>query len=153
VNKQLNLLYSGARPSYNILDTFRIALAENFSHPLSNREFQETKNKLRDICIREARSFDQMHQGTWALDLVDKYFIEAQDYEGIIAIHKEQIKNGRGSSKDYIQIGNAYLNLGDKEKSKKALKLGLEGLKNSKESSAKKEIEALNKFIESIDKQ
>jgi hypothetical protein len=94
-----------------------------------------------------------MHQGTWALDLVDKYFIEAQDYEGIIAIHKEQIKNGRGSSKDYIQIGNAYLNLGDKEKSKKALKLGLEGLKNSKESSAKKEIEALNKFIESIDKQ
>jgi tetratricopeptide (TPR) repeat protein len=153
VNKQLNLLYSGARPSYNILDTFRIALAENFSHPLSNREFQETKNKLRDICILEARTFDQMHHGTWALDLVDKYFIEAQDYEGIIAIHKEQIKNGRGSSKDYIQIGNAYLNLGDKEKSKKALKLGLEGLKNSKESSAKKEIEALNKFIESIDKQ
>ena len=153
VNKQLNLLYSGARPSYNILDTFRIALAENFSHPLSNREFQETKNKLRDICIREARTFDKMHQGTWALDLVDSYFIEAKDYEGIIAIHKEQIKNGRGTSKDYIQIGNAYLNLGDKEKSKKALKLGLEGLKKSKESSAKKEIEALNKFIESIDKQ
>ena len=94
-----------------------------------------------------------MHQGTWALDLVDSYFIEAKDYEGIIAIHKEQIKNGLGTSKDYIQIGNAYLNLGDKEKSKKALKLGLEGLKKSKESSAKKEIEALNKFIESIDKQ
>ena len=153
VNKQLNLLYSGTRPSYNILDTFRIALAENFSHPLSNREFQITKNKLRDICIREARTFDQMHQGRWALDLVDNYFIEAKDYEGIIAIHKEQIKNGRGTSKDYIQIGNAYLNLGDKEKSKKALKLGLESLKKSKESSAKKEIEALNKFIESIDKQ
>ncbi len=153
VNKQLNILYSGTRPSYNILDTFRIALAENFSHPLSNREFQETKNKLRDICIREAHTFDQMHQGRWALDLVDNYFIEAKDYEGIIAIHKEQIKNGRGTSKDYIQIGNAYLNLGDKEKSKKALKLGLESLKKSKESSAKKEIEALNKFIESIDKQ
>ena len=153
VNKQLNILYSGTRPSYNILDTFRIALANNFNHPLSNREFQETKNKLRDICIREAHTFDQMHQGRWALDLVDNYFIEAKDYEGIIAIHKEQIKNGRGTSKDYIQIGNAYLNLGDKEKSKKALKLGLEGLKKSKESSAKKEIEALNKFIESIDKQ
>ena len=153
VNKQLNILYSGTRPSYNILDTFRIALANNFSHPLSNREFQDTKNKLRDICIREAHTFDQMHQGRWALDLVDNYFIEAQDYEGIIAIHKEQIKNGRGTSKDYIQIGNAYLNLGDKEKSKKALKLGLESLKKSKESSAKKEIEALNKFIESIDKQ
>ena len=153
VNKQLNILYSGTRPSYNILDTFRIALANNFNHPLSNREFQETKNKLRDICIREAHTFDQMHQGRWALDLVDNYFIEAQDYEGIIAIHKEQIKNGRGTSKDYIQIGNAYLNLGDKEKSKKALKLGLESLKKSKESSAKKEIEALNKFIESIDKQ
>ena len=150
VNKQLNLLYSGARPSYNILDTFRIALAENFSHPLSNREFQETKNKLRDICIREARTFDQMHQGTWALDLVDKYFIEAQDYEGIIAIHKEQIKNGRGSSKDYIQIGNAYLNLGDKTKALMALEKGYDFIEQSKLRNKASELLRLQHFIEKI---
>ena len=91
-----------------------------------------------------------MHQGRWALDLVDNYFIEAKDYEGIIAIHKEQIKNGRGTSKDYIQIGNAYLNLGDKEKAIKALEKGYDFIEQSKLGNKASELLSLQHFIDKI---
>lgn len=150
IEQELNLLYTGKKPSYNVLDTFRFALYKKLDHPLSIQEYNENKTKLRDTCIQKALYFDQKFKTSWAIDLVDQYFLAAQDFEGIIDIHKKRVKAGSGNGKDYIQIGNSYLNLGEKEKAKIALYKGVEVLKKSNKPEDLQEALSLQKFIDKI---
>lgn len=151
LESQLNNLYLGKTANYNVLDTFRKQIISNKKLKVSLITYQEIKNELRDECISSAERYASKFSRIHANDQLDPFFIEAMDYDGIIMIHSNCIKQGKGKAKDFIQIGNAYLNLGDKIKAKKALNMGLKAIEASNNSNKKSEALKLQKFIDAID--
>jgi hypothetical protein len=79
--------------------------------------------------------------------------MNALRYEAIIAIHRHQIKSGKGKAKDFVQIGNSYVNLGDKDMAIRAFERGIDALKKINSTEARSEVNRLNLYIQKINNQ
>lgn len=151
IQTELNLLYQGKKPNHNILDTFRNELVRTQRLSLSENDFINIQRKLQQDCFASAKELAKDFPKERYTDLMDRCFLECQDFQSIILVHKARIIEGKGSAKDYIQIGNAYLNLGDKTKALKALNKGRTFIEQGNASNKASELKGLQQFIEKIE--
>ena len=79
--------------------------------------------------------------------------MNALRYEAIIAIHTHQIKSGKGKPKDFVQIGNSYVNLGEKEKAVRAFNKAISALRTMQSPAASDEITRIESYIQKINNQ
>ena len=149
VDVKLNALYQGKVPSYNIVNDFRIACCQDqFMDSLVFK--RETKNLFEDI-IQSMELLRKTNPKISVIDFVDAYLMKAQLYAELIQIHQIEIKNGRGLAKDYVQMGNALLNLGNKIKAVKSFNKAIEILRKMNTDTSNAEAENLVVFVSKIE--
>lgn len=150
VSASLNDLYSGSRSSHNILDSLRGVLCRINKLPSDNKEIniytQKLKSQLFDFTKAFEAEFPKAKVGT----LLDTYMMQIQDYQSMIDYHKYRLLTGKGKALDCIQIGNAYLNLGEPKKAMKALNKGYTLIEKSTHPNKENELQRLRIFMDSI---
>jgi hypothetical protein len=151
IDAALHSLYEGKTPNHNILDTFRKEIVKKDTLTISAIAFLSMQRKLQNDCFQSAKELAKDFPKERYTDLMDRCFLECQDFQSIILVHKARIIEGKGSAKDYIQIGNAYLNLGDKTKALKALNKGRTFIEQGNASNKASELKGLQQFIEKIE--
>jgi tetratricopeptide (TPR) repeat protein len=150
VNQRLMELYTGKKASYNIVDDFRKNAVGHFVAP---DRFVTISDSLIDEIIATKAAIEQKFPKSKVEELTDTYLINALRYEAIIAIHKHQIKTGKGKAKDFVQIGNSYLNLGEKEKAIRAFNRAISSLRKMNNQAANEEIVRIESYIQKINNQ
>ena len=151
IDAALHSLYEGKTPNHNILDTFRKEIVKKDALTIGATAFLSMQRKLQNDCFQSAEEYEKAFPKERYADLMDRYFMEANDFQSIIRLHKALITKGKGGAKDYIQIGNAYVNLGDQTKAVKALKKGYDFIAQSKLQNKTSELQRLQRFIEKIE--
>jgi tetratricopeptide (TPR) repeat protein len=150
VNQRLMELYTGKKASYNIVDDFRKNAVGHFVSP---DRFVTISDSLIDEIIATKAVIEKKFPESKAEELTDTYLINALRYEAIIAIHKHQIKTGKGKAKDFVQIGNSYVNLGEKEKAIRAFNRAISSLRKMNNQAANEEIARIEYYIQKINNQ
>jgi tetratricopeptide (TPR) repeat protein len=150
VNQRLMELYTGKKASYNIVDDFRKNAVGHFVAP---DRFVTISDSLIDEIIATKAVIEKKFPESKAEELTDTYLINALRYEAIIAIHKHQIKTGKGKAKDFVQIGNSYVNLGEKEKAIRAFNRAISSLRKMNNQAANEEIARIEYYIQKINNQ
>jgi tetratricopeptide (TPR) repeat protein len=150
VRKRLMELYTGKKASYNIVDDFRKQLVGHFLAP---SRFTVISDSLIHEIIATKAVIEQKFPESKAEELTDTYLINALRYEAIIAIHTHQIKTGKGKAKDFVQIGNSYVNLGDKEKAIRSFNRAISSLRKMNSQTANEEIARIESYIQKINNQ
>jgi tetratricopeptide (TPR) repeat protein len=150
VNQRLMELYTGKKASYNIVDDFRKNAVGHFVAP---DRFVTISDSLIDEIIATKAVIEKKFPNSKVEELTDTYLINALRYEAIIAIHKHQIKTGKGKAKDFVQIGNSYVNLGEKEKAIRAFNRAISSLRKMNSQGANEEIARIESYIQKINNQ
>ena len=150
IKQRLTELYTGKKASYNIIDDFRRQLVGHYIEPARFKLISDSL--VFDIIATKAIILKKFPQSK-VEELTDSYLINSLRYEAIIAIHTHQIKSGKGKPKDFVQIGNSYLNLGEKEKAVHLFEMAISALRSVKSPSAYKEITRLESYIQKINNQ
>ena len=150
VNLRLMELYTGKKASYNIVDDFR---KKAVGHFVAADRFVTISDSLIDEIIATKAVIEKKFPESKAEELTDTYLINALRYEAIIAIHKHQIKTGKGKAKDFVQIGNSYVNLGEKEKAIRSFNRAISSLRKMNSQAANEEIARIESYIQKINNQ
>ena len=150
VNRRLMELYAGKKASYNIVDDFRKHLVGHFVAP---SRFAAISDSIIKEIIATKAAIERKFPESKVEELTDTYLMNALMYEAIIAIHTHQIKSGKGKPKDFVQIGNSYVNLGNKDKAIRAFNRAIDSLRRLNTSGAKEEISKLVQYIQKINNQ
>jgi tetratricopeptide (TPR) repeat protein len=150
VNQRLMELYTGKKASYNIVDDFRKNAVGHFVAP---DRFVTISDSLIDEIIATKALIEQKFPESKVEELTDTYLINALRYEAIIAIHKHQIKTGKGKAKDFVQIGNSYVNMGEKEKAIRSFNRAISSLRKMNNQAAYEEIVRIEYYIQKINNQ
>jgi hypothetical protein len=150
VKQRLMELYTGKRASYNIVDDFRKQLVGHFVAP---SRYEVISDSLINEIIATKSAIERKFPESKVEELTDTYLMNALRYEAIIAIHTHQIKSGKGKPKDFVQIGNSYVNLVEKEKAVRAFNKAISALRTAQSSSANDEITLLESYIQKINNQ
>jgi tetratricopeptide (TPR) repeat protein len=143
-------LYTGKKASYNIVDDFRKQLVGHFVAP---SRYEVISDSLINEIIATKSAIERKFPESKVEELTDTYLMNALRYEAIIAIHTHQIKSGKGKPKDFVQIGNSYVNLGEKEKAVRAFNKAISALRTAQSSSANDEITRIESYIQKINNQ
>jgi tetratricopeptide (TPR) repeat protein len=149
VKQRLMELYTGKKASYNIVDDFRKQLAGHFVSP---SRYAVISDSLINEIIATKAAIERKFPESKVEELTDTYLMNALRYEAIIAIHTHQIKSGKGKPKDFVQIGNSYVNLGEKEKAVRAFNKAISALRTM-QSPASDEITRIESYIQKINNQ
>jgi tetratricopeptide (TPR) repeat protein len=150
VRQRLMELYTGKKASYNIVDDFRKQLVGHFLAP---SRFTVISDSLIHEIIATKAAIERKFPESKVEELTDTYLMNALRYEAIIAIHRHQIKSGKGKAKDFVQIGNSYVNLGEKDMAIRAFERGIDALKKINSTEARSEVNRLNLYIQKINNQ
>ena len=150
VSTELNDLYSGRRPNHNILDTLRFNLCKQYKIPSTKASFEWVSVRLKTEILSCALIYKRAFPKAKVDKLLDSYFVQANDYQSIIDLHNKKLLAGKGNAYDCIQIGNAFINLGEREKALKALKKGYKLIETGKSRNKVSELRRLNQFIDSL---
>ena len=150
VNQRLMELYTGKKASYNIVDDFRKQLVGHFVAP--SRYAVISDSLIKEIIATKA-AIERKFPESKVEELTDTYLMNALRYEAIIAIHTHQIKSGKGKPKDFVQIGNSYVNLGEKEKAVRAFNKAISALRTMQSPAASDEITRIESYIQKINNQ
>lgn len=150
VRQRLMELYTGKKASYNIVDDFR---KQRVGHFLAPSRFTVISDSLIHEIIATKVAIERKFPESKVEELTDTYLMNALRYEAIIAIHRHQIKSGKGKAKDFVQIGNSYVNLGEKDLAIRAFKRGIDALKKINSTEARSEVNRLNLYIQKINNQ
>ena len=150
VRQRLMELYTGKKASYNIVDDFRKQLAGHFVAP---SRFAVISDSLINEIIATKSAIERKFPESKVEELTDTYLMNALRYEAIIAIHTHQIKSGKGKPKDFVQIGNSYVNLGDKDKAIRSFNKAISALRTVQSPAASDEITRIESYIQKINNQ
>lgn len=150
VNRRLMELYAGKKASYNIVDDFRKQLVGHFVAP---SRFAVISDSLIQEIIATKAAIERKFPESKVEELTDTYLMNAFRYEAIIAIHIHQIKSGKGKPKDFVQIGNSYVNLGEKDKAIRSFKKAIKALQRMQSPAANNEIKRIESYIQKINNQ
>ena len=150
VRQRLMELYTGKKASYNIVDDFRKQLAGHFVAP---SRFAVISDSLINEIIATKSAIERTFPESKVEELTDTYLMNALRYEAIIAIHTHQIKSGKGKPKDFVQIGNSYVNLGDKDKAIRSFNKAISALRTVQSPAASDEITRIESYIQKINNQ
>ena len=150
VRQRLMELYTGKKASYNIVDDFRKQLVGHFVAP---SRFAVISDSLINEIIATKSAIERKFPESKVEELTDTYLMNALRYEAIIAIHTHQIKSGKGKPKDFVQIGNSYVNLGDKDKAIRSFNKAISALRTVQSPAASDEITRLESYIQKINNQ
>ncbi|MFM7595968.1 MAG: hypothetical protein ACKO4Y_07310 [Flavobacteriales bacterium] len=150
VNRRLMELYTGKKASYNIVDDFRKQVVGYY---IPENPFKALSDSLLDEITATKTRIEQKFPKSKAGALVDTYLMNARCYDAIIQIHKQHIKSGKGQAKDFVQIGNSYVNLGDKTNAIRAFNLAISALRRLNTTAANEEISRLEQYIQKINNQ
>ena len=150
VKQRLMELYTGKKASYNIVDDFRKQLVGHFVAP---SRYAVISDSLIQEIIATKSAIERKFPQSKVEELTDTYLMNALRYEAIIAIHTHQIKSGKGKPKDFVQIGNSYVNLGEKEKAVRAFNKAISALRTMQSPAASDEITRIESYIQKINNQ
>jgi tetratricopeptide (TPR) repeat protein len=150
VRQRLMELYTGKKASYNIVDDFRKQLVGHFVAP---SRFAVISDSLIKEIIATKCAIERKFPESKVEELTDTYLMNALRYEAIIAIHTHQIKSGKGKPKDFVQIGNSYVNLGDKDKAIRSFNKAISALRTVGSPAASDEITRLESYVQKINNQ
>ncbi len=150
VKQRLMELYSGKKASYNIVDDFRKQLVGHFVAP---SRYAVISDSLINEIIATKAAIERKFPESKVEELTDTYLMNALRYEAIIAVHTHQIKSGKGKPKDFVQIGNSYVNLGEKEKAIRAFNKAISALRTVQSPAASDEITRIESYIQKINNQ